>query len=226
DAAGTSFGVVELEDCGMTKLDKEMRQELLTKGTTVRGYDPYRHVEQAIKHGSKQFRGVQANLPCLLVVADILRKPSDARAVVGAMVGAVSIQIPLSGDGTAEPKSVFGKGGKMTDPPEAENGLLSLQENRRIGAVAYLKVKPVRAILAGLFADRKAIYEYYGDRLGDAVEASAKSDREYAARGISESDVEPCLEIYINPLSSLPWPLAMHGPYDQVQRPQPRNPHV
>lgn len=218
DVTGEFLAVIDVKDCQETDVDREIRQALEEKGHDCRGYDPYDHIENAIKRASGQFTGVDPKLPCMVVVADILGKPSSPTAVQGAMFGAISISFDLGRQGTAEPRVVFGKGGKMIDPPPSagDRGPLYLEQNRRIGAVAYFKLKPVNALRAGYFADRQAIMNHYQDQLDEALEALDQSHRHYASHGISPADVEPCLEIYINPLSPVPWPSDLHGPFDQV----------
>lgn len=216
DQSDQQIGVIEVEDAMQTDQDREMTAELMETGTVCRGYDPYAHIERAIKNGSKQLQDVDSSLPCMIVVADILNKPSSDIAVLGAMFGSLSIQIELGSPTSSEPKVVFGKGGKMVDPPQGSRGSIYLMQNQRIGAVAYFKLKPVNAIRAGYFADQRAIAEYYRHQPEVALEALDQSHKHYKMHGISPDEVEPCLEIYINPTSPKPWPVELHGPYDQV----------
>lgn len=153
----------------------------------------------------------------MVVVADVLGKPSCETAVLGAMFGSLSIKFDMGGSGGTEPQVGLGKGGKMVDAPPAGNlGPLYLEQNRRIGAVSYFKLKPVNALRAGYFADANAIMNYFHDRPQDGLAAYEQSHRHYAMQGISPDEREPCLEIYINPLSPVPWPTELHGPFDQV----------
>lgn len=216
--SGQPVAVIDVKDCKETDLDLEIRRSLDEHGHDCRGYDPYSHIENAIKRASTQFLGVDPQLPCMVVIADVLGKPSSEISVLGAMFGAISISFDVVDGGSAEPQVVFGQGGKMVDPPQSagDRGALYLEQNRRIGAVAYLKLKPVNALRAGYFADRIAIMDHYLHRLEDSLAAYEQSHRHYASLGISPDDVEPCLEIYINPLSSVSWPADMHGPFDQV----------
>ena len=214
--AGSHMAVIEVEDCYETDVDRDIRKALEETGSDCRGYDPYVHIERAIKNASKQVQGVDSSLPCMVVVADTLNRPACETAVLGAMFGALSISVNM-GDPETEPKVVFGKGGKMVDaPPAGDRGATYLTENRRLGAVAYFKLKPVQALRAGYYADREEIMDHYVDRLEDAIGAFDQMHRGYQIQGISPAAVEPCLEIYINPLSPVPWPADLHGPFDQV----------
>lgn len=217
-SAGESIAVIDIKDCKETDVDREIRQALDEKGHDCRGYDPYDHIEKAIKRASGQFTDVDPKLPCMVVVADVLGKPSCENSVLGAMFGAMSMSLDLGGGLETEPRVVFGKGGKMVDPPPSagDRGPPFLEQNRRIGAVAYFKLKPVNALRAGYFADRNAIMDHYLDRLEESLAAFEQSHRHYAMHGISPDEMEPCLEIYINPLSPVAWPADMHGPFDQV----------
>jgi len=101
--------VIEIEDLDYNKEEKKILKE---KGVLTRSFDPYQKIREKINTARRQLTSAK-DFPCVLVIYNLVGLPPLPVIALGAMLGDLTINIPIDKVDLLKRKNHLSHLGKM-----------------------------------------------------------------------------------------------------------------